>query len=71
MAKQNKTTESENSVPAFISSIKDDKKRSDFSKIINLMAHQTGFKPKVWGTAIAGFGSCHYKYESGHEGYPV
>jgi hypothetical protein len=25
-------------------------------------------KPKMWGPAIVGFGSCHYKYESGREG---
>jgi hypothetical protein len=22
----------------------------------------------MWGPAIVGFGSCHYKYDSGHEG---
>ena len=24
--------------------------------------------PKMWGTSIIGFGSYHYKYDSGHEG---
>lgn len=68
MAKQNKTTENETSVPDFISSIKNEKKRLDFSKITDLMTRETGFEPKMWGTAIVGFGSCHYKYESGREG---
>lgn len=68
MAKQNKTTENENNVSAFISSVNDVKKRQDFSKIIDLMARETGFEPKMWGTAIVGFGTCHYKYESGREG---
>ncbi|MEQ1857642.1 MAG: DUF1801 domain-containing protein [Longimicrobiales bacterium] len=27
-----------------------------------------GRKPTMWGPSIVGFGSYHYKYESGHEG---
>jgi hypothetical protein len=27
-----------------------------------------GEKPKMWGPSIIGFGSYHYKYESGREG---
>lgn len=32
------------------------------------MKQATGMQPKMWGTGIIGFGSYHYKYESGHEG---
>jgi hypothetical protein len=32
------------------------------------MEEITGSKPKMWGPAIVGFGSYHYKYESGREG---
>ncbi|GAB3955232.1 hypothetical protein GCM10028805_42200 [Spirosoma harenae] len=32
------------------------------------MEKQTGFEPKMWGPAIIGFGSYHYKYDSGREG---
>ena len=32
------------------------------------MQKETGHKPKMWGPSIVGFGSYHYKYESGHEG---
>lgn len=28
----------------------------------------TGESPKMWGPSIIGFGSYHYKYDSGHEG---
>jgi Domain of unknown function (DU1801) len=28
----------------------------------------TGYPPKMWGPSIIGFGSYHYKYDSGHEG---
>jgi nucleoid DNA-binding protein len=67
MAK-NKTTETQNSVAAFLKTIKEEKRRKDFSAIIDLITKQTGLEPKMWGTAIVGFGSYHYKYESGREG---
>lgn len=67
MAK-NKTTITNNSVAEYINNIADEKKRRDCLEIIELMKKQTGFEPKMWGTSIIGFGSYHYKYESGHEG---
>ncbi len=66
MAK-NITTENENSVDDFIKKIADEKKRKDFLEIISLKK-QTKLEPKMWGAAIVGFGSYHYKYESGREG---
>ena len=65
---KNKTTETENSVATFLTTIADDKKRTDVSAIIDLISKHTGFEPKMWGTGIVGFGSYHYKYESGREG---
>ena len=35
------------------------------------MQKETGHKPKMWGPSIVGFGSYHYKYESGREGDPT
>ncbi|HLK31179.1 MAG TPA: DUF1801 domain-containing protein [Puia sp.] len=67
MAK-NKTTETKSSVAAFLKTIKDEKRRKDFSLIIELITKHEGFEPKMWGTSIVGFGSYHYKYESGREG---
>jgi hypothetical protein len=32
------------------------------------MTQATQEQPKMWGTSIVGFGSYHYKYESGREG---
>jgi hypothetical protein len=32
------------------------------------MTKATKQPPKMWGTSIVGFGSYHYKYESGREG---
>jgi len=65
----NKTVETKASVPAFLKTIKDEKKRKDCAAIIGLISKHTGLEPKMWGTAIVGFGSYHYKYESGREGY--
>ena len=68
MAKANKTVETKESVSDYLTKIKDAKKRKDCSEIIKLMEKTTGLKPKMWGTAIVGFGSYHYKYDSGREG---
>jgi hypothetical protein len=67
MAK-NKTTETSVSVDDFINTIKDETKRKDSFTLIQLIKNQTGFEPKLWGSSIVGFGSHHYKYDSGREG---
>ena len=33
-----------------------------------MMEEITGLPPKMWGDVMIGFGSYHYKYDSGHEG---
>jgi len=67
MAK-NKTTETAENVTDFINKVKDETKRDDSFEIIKLITRATGLKPKMWGPSIVGFGSYHYKYDSGHEG---
>ena len=67
MAK-NKTTETIKSVTGFINTVADETKRKDSLAIIDIMQKASGFEPKMWGPSIIGFGSYHYKYESGHEG---
>lgn len=69
MAVKNKTTETEVNVEDFILSFVDkEEKRDDSFQLVKLMAKWSGFKPKMWGPTIIGFGSYHYKYPSGHEG---
>lgn len=63
-----KTTENTNSVLDFIKTVPDPQRQKDALTIIEIMKKQSGFDPKMWGPAIIGFGSYHYKYESGHEG---
>jgi uncharacterized protein YdhG (YjbR/CyaY superfamily) len=36
--------------------------------ILEMMRRATKLEAKMWGTAIVGFGSVYYKYESGREG---
>src|SRR5262245_41057564 len=68
MAK-NKTAETKVNVTDFINSFVDkDQKKQDSFRLIELMKKWSGFEPKMWGPTIIGFGTYHYKYESGHEG---
>ena len=67
MAK-NKTSETGVSVESFLKGVSDDSKRSDCLEIIKILKKITGLEPKMWGPGIIGFGSHHYKYESGREG---
>jgi len=67
MAK-NKTTETEASVDDFINAVKDETKRKDSFELVKLFKQQTGLDAKMWGPSIVGFGTYHYKYESGREG---
>ena len=65
---QNKTTENNLSVPDFLNTIPDENKRADCFNLSDILSLTTGFEAKMWGNAIVGFGSYHYKYESGREG---
>jgi hypothetical protein len=67
MAK-NKTTETATNVHEFIDKINDDTKRSDCNELIKIIKKLTKQEPKMWGPSIVGFGSHHYKYDSGREG---
>ncbi len=65
---ENKTRVSDESVVDFLNSISDPQRRKDCFKILELLEGVSGEKPKMWGSAIIGFGQYHYKYESGREG---
>lgn len=65
---ENKTKQTQASVLDFIDTIPDPQKRQDSFDILGMMQKVTGMEPKMWGHAIIGFGSVHYKYESGREG---
>jgi hypothetical protein len=63
-----KTKPTDQDVTAFLDGMADDKKRQDSYVILALMQKVTGEEAKMWGDSMVGFGSYHYKYESGREG---
>ena len=63
-----KTKPTEASVKEFLNKIPDKERRDDCFAIAKMMEEATGAKPKMWGPSIVGFGSFHYKYDSGREG---
>jgi len=64
----NKTKPTRASVKSFIDALPDQTKRSDAKSLVELMERVTGEKAKMYGPSIIGFGTHHYKYESGREG---
>ena len=65
---ENKTKAGNASVTEFIDSIGDKQKRADVRKVAAMMRKATGKRAKMWGASIVGYGTYHYKYESGREG---
>jgi hypothetical protein len=65
---QNKTRPNSASVTTFLDSVEDETKKQDSYRLIDIMKEITGEEPVMWGPSIIGFGSYHYKYDSGREG---
>ena len=63
-----KTKETDRSVIEFIENVENPKKREDAFKLLDIFTETTGYQARMWGPSIIGFGTYHYKYESGHEG---
>jgi hypothetical protein len=65
---ENKTQATDASVADYLAAIDDEARRKDCKVLAKLMAKATKEPPRMWGAAIVGFGTIHYKYESGREG---
>jgi Domain of unknown function (DU1801) len=65
---ENKTKVTEASVESYLAAIEDEARRKDCEALTRLMTRATKQQPRMWGASIVGFGSYHYKYESGREG---
>ncbi|MFN0123632.1 MAG: DUF1801 domain-containing protein [Blastocatellia bacterium] len=63
-----KTRETDASVDAYLDAIENEQRRTDCRAICDLMRRVTKYEARMWGPSIVGFGSDHYKYDSGHEG---
>ncbi|HRF78312.1 MAG TPA: DUF1801 domain-containing protein [Chitinophagales bacterium] len=55
-----KTQETTASVEQFLNTIEDEQKRKDSYVIVEMMKKATKAEPKMWGSAIIGFGNTRY-----------
>ena len=65
---ENKTKPTSASVDDYIASIADEARRADCRYLVEVMSRVTGEPPRMWGASIVGFGTYHYRYDSGREG---
>jgi hypothetical protein len=68
---KNKTKPTNTSVTAFLNKVRDKQVRDDCFAISKMMQDASNCEPVMWGSAIIGFGTYHYVYESGREGDTV
>ena len=68
---ENKTKPTKSSVTAFLNKIRDQQLKDDCFAILKMMQEVSNCEPVMWGSAIIGFGTYHYVYESGREGDTV
>ena len=52
----------------FIAALDNDTRREDARTLLQLFEKITGWKAKMWGPTIIGFGAYQYTYETGHSG---
>lgn len=64
----NKTQPTRARVADFIATVPDARRRQEAKVVLEMMRSVTGLEPMMWGPSIIGFGSYHYRYESGREG---
>lgn len=63
-----KTKPTQINVAEFIDAVENPVRREEAKIVCAMMERITGEPAKMWGPSIIGFGSYHYKYDSGHEG---
>ena len=65
---ENKTVKTGASVEEFMAAVENRRRREDGLALLEMMKDVTGLEPEMWGPSIIGFGSYHYRYDSGREG---
>ncbi len=63
-----KTKKTDASVKDFLAGLTDEVSRSDCDVLLKVFTQATGSTPKLWGSAIIGFGDVRYKYATGRQG---
>ena len=62
-----KTKPTDVSVDAFLDGVQHPVRRADGKALREMMERITGESAVIWGPSIVGFGTYHYRYDSGHE----
>ena len=65
---ENKTRPTRKDPIEFLNNVDHKSRREDGLALLEMMEDVTGEEAVLWGDSIVGFGSYHYKYESGREG---
>ncbi len=65
---ENKTKATKVSVSSFLATVAEPTRLADAKTLIKMMQGVTGEKATMWGPSIIGFGTYHYKYDTGREG---
>jgi hypothetical protein len=63
-----KTKATKVSVDSFIADVENETRRADAKVLLKMLKDVTGWKAKMWGPTIIGFGAYHYTYDTGHSG---
>ena len=63
-----KTIETAADVDAFIDRVADPGQRHDARTLVAMLGRLSGHIPRMWGPTMIGFGTYHYRYDSGREG---
>jgi hypothetical protein len=63
-----KTKPTQVTVDDFLAAVENPARRDEAKSVCAMMERITGEPPRMWGPSIIGFGSYHYRYDSGHEG---
>lgn len=62
------TKPDDTNVLEYINQIENDSKREEALVLLGIFAEVTGELPMLWAGKMIGFGSYHYKYQTGHQG---
>jgi hypothetical protein len=64
----NKAQPTDADVNSFLAGIEPQRRAEDALDLDRLFRAVTGFRPRMWGPGIVGYGRYHYVYKSGREG---
>lgn len=65
---ENKTRKTAVTPREFLAGVEPEKRREQSLQLLEFFEKVTGWKARMWGPSIIGFGEYHYKYDSGREG---